>query len=64
MVSAMKMVAETAANAKSAVELNVGGQRFATSKANLMRFEGSYFTALLGGGHWRPDAGEAFFIDR
>ena len=40
------------------------GQRFETSKVNLLRFENTYFTGLLGSGNWKPDADGSYFIDR
>ncbi|CAK4702611.1 hypothetical protein LEN26_007157 [Aphanomyces euteiches] len=50
--------------ASNLVTLNVGGRRFTTSKETLLRVEGSYFHALLGCGHWRPEGPEdAFFLD-
>ncbi|RHZ17315.1 hypothetical protein DYB37_013847 [Aphanomyces astaci] len=44
------------------VTLNVGGTTFQTSKATLLRWEGTYFHALLGSGRWKPD-GDAYFLD-
>lgn len=34
-----------------------------TTKTNLLKFEGSYFHALLGSGKWLPDVDGAYFID-
>ncbi|KAF0711933.1 Aste57867_4955 [Aphanomyces stellatus] len=45
------------------VTLNVGGSLFTTSKETLLRVEGSNFHAMLGSGHWKPDVGNAYFLD-
>ncbi|KAG9400119.1 hypothetical protein AC1031_011029 [Aphanomyces cochlioides] len=51
-------------NAPNIITLDVGGTIFKTSKETLLRFEGSYFHALLGSGQWKPDSpNEAFFLD-
>lgn len=52
------------ASAASQVDLNVGGRRFTTTKDVLLRWEDTYFQALLGSGHWEPSREGAFFIDR
>jgi hypothetical protein len=55
---------QNAAKAKKKIKLDVGGKLFATSKENLLRFEGSYFHAMLASGQWEPDAEDgAYFID-
>jgi hypothetical protein len=47
------------------IVLNVGGQRFETSKSNLLRFPNSYFTGLLSEtAKWKPDNDGSYFIDR
>ncbi|KAF0711936.1 Aste57867_4958 [Aphanomyces stellatus] len=51
------------ADAPKMVTLNVGGSLFTTSKETLLRVEGSYFHAMLGSGHWKPDYGNAYFLD-
>ncbi|KAF0687058.1 Aste57867_21139 [Aphanomyces stellatus] len=50
-------------NAPPVVSLNVGGRVFQTSRATLLRQEGSYFDAMLSSGQWQPDAQGAYFID-
>jgi len=49
----------------SRVKLNVGGRAFTASRATLLRWEGTYFHALLGSGQWEPCGDDgAYFIDR
>ena len=43
--------------------LNVGGVIFSTSRANLLRYENSFFSALLSG-RWEVNLNEEIFIDR
>lgn len=51
--------------AKTRIELNIGGKIFATTKATLMRWESTYFHAMLGSCAWEPCHGEScYFIDR
>ncbi|PRP81201.1 hypothetical protein PROFUN_02035 [Planoprotostelium fungivorum] len=57
-------VEEHLANVSQRVELNVGGKRYTTSKDTLLSIEDTYFSALLGSGHWKPDADGSYFIDR
>jgi hypothetical protein len=46
------------------VRLNVGGRTFETAKSNLLRFDSTYFQAMLSSGFWQPDSGSgAYFID-
>ncbi|RHY16477.1 hypothetical protein DYB38_007993 [Aphanomyces astaci] len=59
-----RRIQENLANPPNIVTLDVGGTIFKTSKANLLRVEGSYFHALLGSGQWKPDSpGDAYFLD-
>ncbi|ETV89102.1 hypothetical protein H257_00479 [Aphanomyces astaci] len=59
-----RRIQENLANAPNIVTLDVGGTIFKTSKANLLRVEGSYFHALLGSGQWKPDSpDDAYFLD-
>ncbi|RHY43676.1 hypothetical protein DYB30_014157 [Aphanomyces astaci] len=51
-----RRIQENLANPPNIVTLDVGGTIFKTSKANLLRVEGSYFHALLGSGQWKPDS--------
>ena len=41
--------------AKTKIKLDVGGKLFATTKSTLLRFENTYFHAMLASGHWKPD---------
>ncbi|RHY92135.1 hypothetical protein DYB37_005344 [Aphanomyces astaci] len=46
------------------VTLNVGGRVIQTTRATLLKHDGSYFDAMLTSGLWQPDAqGGAYFID-
>ncbi|KDO28588.1 hypothetical protein SPRG_06444 [Saprolegnia parasitica CBS 223.65] len=48
----------------SVIKLNVGGRIFAVPKETLLRFEGSYFHAMLSNERWKPDLdNDAYFID-
>lgn len=49
--------------AKSKISLNVGGHVFTTSKETLLRFDETYFCALLGSDAWTEEDG-TYFIDR
>ena len=48
-------MAENAAAANARIKLDIGGKIFATQKTNLLKFEGSYFHAMLSSGHWQPN---------
>ncbi|RHY43672.1 hypothetical protein DYB26_012177 [Aphanomyces astaci] len=39
----------------SVIKLNVGGRIFAIPKETLLKFEGSYFHAMLSQNNWKPD---------
>ncbi|KAG9400118.1 hypothetical protein AC1031_011028 [Aphanomyces cochlioides] len=57
-------IQENIANTPNIITLDVGGTIFKTSKETLLRFEGSYFHALLGSGQWKPDTpNAAYFLD-
>ncbi|KAF0697461.1 Aste57867_11845 [Aphanomyces stellatus] len=58
-----RRVLATLASAPNLITLNVGGTPFTVPKETLLRVEGSYFYAMLGSGHWKPDNGNAFFLD-
>lgn len=60
----MQEVEDNLTAAASRTYLNVGGRTFATAKENLLRWEGTYFHALLGGGKWQPCDDGTYFIDR
>ncbi|ETW02819.1 hypothetical protein, variant [Aphanomyces invadans] len=48
----------------SVVKLNVGGRIFALPKDTLLKYEGSYFHAMLSQSKWKPDLdNDAYFID-
>ncbi|KAF0685073.1 Aste57867_23001 [Aphanomyces stellatus] len=48
----------------SVIKLNVGGRLFAIPKDTLLKYEGSYFHAMLSHSHWKPDLdNDAYFID-
>lgn len=53
---AQKAVVARGTNAQDKIKLNVGGALFETSRSSLLRFQGTYFSALLGQGTWQPDA--------
>lgn len=56
---------ENADHAANMVKLNVGGKIFCISKTHLLSVEGTYFHAMLGSGHWKPETDDgAYFIDR
>lgn len=57
-------VQEHSEASQAKVNLNVGGRAFTTSRENLLRWEGTYFHALLGSGEWQPCSDGAYFIDR
>lgn len=47
----------------NAVECSIGGQFFETRRFNMLRYEGTFFHALLGSERWSPDSEGAYFID-
>jgi len=59
-----RKVQENISKAKNIVRLEVGGKIFSTSKSTLIKFEGSYFSAMLGNGNWQPEENGVYFIDR
>jgi len=52
------------AKSKSKVSFNVGGRIFTASEDTFLRWEGTYFHALLGGSCWKPDEDGTYFVDR
>ncbi|KAF0692339.1 Aste57867_16577 [Aphanomyces stellatus] len=50
-------------NARHLIHLNVSGMRYTIPKQTLLSIKGSYFHALLGSGHWQPDADDAYFLE-
>jgi ABC-type Fe3+-citrate transport system substrate-binding protein len=57
-----KMMEENAAKAKQKIKLDIGGKIFTTSKSTLMRYENTYFYAMLASGKWQPDEDGTLFI--
>jgi len=57
-------VAKNGAATKSKIDLNVGGRTFTTSKGTLLKYESTYFHALLSSGKWEPCEDGSYFIDR
>ncbi|PRP81202.1 hypothetical protein PROFUN_02036 [Planoprotostelium fungivorum] len=55
---------ESISKASQKIELNVGGERYTTTKDVLLSIEDTYFTALLATERWKPDAEGSYFIDR
>jgi hypothetical protein len=58
------LMTNQSALSKHKIKLDVGGQHFATSKDTLLKFEGSFFCAMLSSGQWKPDEDGTYFIDR
>jgi len=52
------------AAAKSRIALNVGGKKFETTKATLLKQDTSLFATILGSDEWKPDEDGSYFIDR
>jgi hypothetical protein len=46
---------QSAEKAKQKIKFDVGGKIFSTSKTTLLQHQGTYFYALLGSDHWKPD---------
>ncbi|OQR85562.1 hypothetical protein ACHHYP_11690 [Achlya hypogyna] len=63
MLATEARMAAQAAVASDVVTLNVGGTKFSTARANLMRLEGSYFHAMLVSEAWKPNAQGEYFLD-
>eukprot|EP00026_Physarum_polycephalum_P010975 Phypoly_transcript_11164.p1 GENE.Phypoly_transcript_11164~~Phypoly_transcript_11164.p1 ORF type:complete len:360 (+),score=61.90 Phypoly_transcript_11164:125-1204(+) len=61
--AAVKKLDENTAKLGPVVNLNVGGQQFAASKNNLLKYKGSYFDALLLSNP-QSNCNENIFIDR
>ncbi len=59
-----ELMSKHSAMAKSKIKLDVGGQSFTASKETFLKFEGSFFFAMLSSGRWEPDEDGAYFIDR
>jgi len=55
---------ERCKSAKTKITLDVGGKKFSSAKSTLLRFEGTYFHAMLSSDHWQPDEDGSYFIDR
>jgi hypothetical protein len=59
-----RLVRAHAETEASKVTIDVGGELFATTRANLLRFPNSYFSAMLGSGTWRPEERGAYFVNK
>jgi len=59
-----KVMEERSKKAKTKITLDVGGKKFSCAKSTLLRFEGTYFHAMLTSDHWQPDEDGSYFIDR
>ncbi len=59
-----ELMSKHSAMAKNNIKLYVGGQLFMASKETFLKFEGSFFFAMLSSGRWEPDEDGAYFIDR
>eukprot|EP01118_Nematostelium_gracile_P018433 TRINITY_DN8184_c0_g2_i2.p1 TRINITY_DN8184_c0_g2~~TRINITY_DN8184_c0_g2_i2.p1 ORF type:complete len:312 (-),score=78.33 TRINITY_DN8184_c0_g2_i2:3-938(-) len=59
-----KQIEESFEKLKSQINLNVGGQRFSTSKSTLTSIEDTYFYAMLSSDKWKPNEYGEYFIDR
>ncbi len=46
---------ENAKKARDLITLNIGGTLFMTTKATLLKMEGSYFYVMLASGKWLPN---------
>lgn len=52
------------AKSKSKVSLNVGGRIFTASEDTFLRWEDTYFHAMLSCNAWQPDEDGTYFVDR
>merc|ERR1719240_218278 len=52
------------AKSRSKVSFNVGGRIFTASEDTFLRWEDTYFHALLSGSSWQPDEDGTYFVDR
>ncbi len=59
-----ELMSKHSATAKSKIKIDVGGQSFTASKETFLKFEGSFFFAMLSSGRWEPDEDGTYFIDR
>mmetsp|Transcript_24792 Transcript_24792/g.41949 ORF Transcript_24792/g.41949 Transcript_24792/m.41949 type:complete len:315 (+) Transcript_24792:22-966(+) len=57
-------VTEHATAAPRKIKLDIGGEKFTTTKETLLRFQDSFFYAMIGSGHWSPDEDGVYFVDR
>lgn len=58
-----KLMVENSHKASSKIKLDVGGKVYSTTKTNLLKWEGSYFYAMLSSGKWQPDNDGCYFLD-
>eukprot|EP01118_Nematostelium_gracile_P010360 TRINITY_DN3559_c1_g1_i9.p1 TRINITY_DN3559_c1_g1~~TRINITY_DN3559_c1_g1_i9.p1 ORF type:complete len:317 (-),score=66.85 TRINITY_DN3559_c1_g1_i9:54-1004(-) len=59
-----KHIEEAFKKTKNQINLNVGGQRFSTSKSTLTSIEDTYFYAMLSSDQWKPNDDGEYFVDR
>lgn len=38
------------------IKLNVGGKKYETTKSSLLKYDNTFFTAMLSSGNWKPNA--------
>jgi BTB/POZ domain-containing adapter for CUL3-mediated RhoA degradation protein len=60
----MKKANEHAAAAPRKIKLDIGGEKFTTTKDTLNKFKNSFFYAMIGSGKWSPDEDGCYFVDR
>ena len=53
---------QNAQKAFSKIKFDVGGKIFATYKATLLRFDGTFFHAMLASDQWEPDEDGEFYL--
>ncbi len=58
------LMSKHSAMAKSRIRIDVGGQLCTASKETFLKFEDSFFFAMLSSGLWEPDEDGTYFIDR
>eukprot|EP01006_Ploeotia_vitrea_P054364 TRINITY_DN67879_c0_g2_i1.p1 TRINITY_DN67879_c0_g2~~TRINITY_DN67879_c0_g2_i1.p1 ORF type:complete len:164 (-),score=28.69 TRINITY_DN67879_c0_g2_i1:392-883(-) len=46
------------------IQLNIGGQRFTTTRETLLSENDTFFHSLASSEHWKPDQHGEYFIDR
>jgi len=59
-----RVMAESAEKQKNKISFDVSGKKFTVKKETLLQHKNTYFTAMLGSGHWQPDNKGRYFLDR